>query len=198
MKGSGFIRQFVFVFFICSVTTPAASEEMDAGMKEMMAKWMAYATPNENHKILGVMVGEWNHKGKWWMEPNGKTETFEGNNETKWIMGGKFIQHSTHGLFQGQPFEGMGITGYDNMIKKYQTIWLDNMGTGIIQGEGRYDAAKKELTDRGRFTDPVEGSKQYRGVIRFIDDDHYQYEMHTAGADGNEFLAMQIEYTRKK
>ena len=36
----------------------------------------------------------------------------------------------------GQPFTGIGVTGYDNHAKKYLSTWIDSMGTGIFSMEG--------------------------------------------------------------
>lgn len=96
----------------------------------------------------------------------------------------------------GQPFEGMGFTGCDNVIQTYQTIWMDNMGTGMMLGEGTYDPGKQTLTDQGYFTDPMIGHRDYRGVLTFIDDDHYRYELYVPDKNGKEFRMMEIAYTR--
>ena len=198
MRISDFIPYCVFVFFL-SAAAVVNGEEMDAKAKEMMAKWQTYATPGANHKVLDALVGQWTHAGQWWTDPNAEPETFAGSSEVKWIMGGRFLQHFAKGPGQaGQPFEGMGIVGYDNIKKKYQSLWIDNMGTGMMQGEGTYDAEKKELNDRGSLTDPIGGSTTYRGVYRFIDANHYKYEMFTVAPDGKESLSMTIDYTRKK
>ena len=111
-------------------------------------------------------------------------------------MGGRYLQHAAKGMSMGQPFEGMGITGFDNGRQTYQTIWMDNMGTGMMIGEGSYDPSKKTLTDHGRFTDPMIGQRSYRGVITLIDDDHHSYEMYVADENSIEFRMMEILYTR--
>ena len=39
----------------------------------------------------------------------------------------------------GMSFEGMGVTGYDNLKGKYDTIWMDNMASGMMHGTGSFD-----------------------------------------------------------
>ncbi len=177
-----------------SVRQNASVQDHDA----MMEKWKEYATPNENHKVLGTLVGDWNNTVKSWMSPDGKPEISKGTSEIDWIMGGRFIEQAVEGTFMGQPFEGMGIMGYDNEKKQYQSVWIDNMGTGIMTGSGNYDPKTKTLTDQGTFSCPAEGQKSYRGVTKIIDKDNFTYEMYMAGPDGKEFRAMEIVYTRKK
>jgi hypothetical protein len=177
-----------------SVKQKASEHEHDA----MMEKWKEYSTPNENHKVLGALVGDWDYTIKWWMSPEAKPEVSKGTSEVEWIMGGRFIQHEVEGTSMGQPFEGMGVMGYDNEKRQYQSVWIDNMGTGVMRGSGSYDSTTKTLTDEGTFSCPAEGEKSYRGVTKFIDQDNFTYEWYMAGPDGKEFRAMEIVYARKK
>lgn len=172
------------------------SQSMDAASQAMMESWQAYAAPNDNHQVLDPLVGTWSQVVKWWMSPDSQPETSKGTTETKWVMGGRYLQHMATGTSMGQPFEGMGFTGFDNGRQTYQTIWMDNMGTGMMIGEGTYDPGKKTLTDRGRFTDPMIGQQSYRGVVTFIDDGHHSYEIYVADENGKEFRMMEIMYTR--
>ena len=171
-------------------------QSMDAAAQAMMDAWQAYASPNDNHKVLDPLVGKWSQVVKWWMTPDSQPETSEGTTETQWVMGGRYLQHSAKGMAMGQPFEGMGFTGFDNGKQAYQTLWMDNMGTGMMIGEGTYDPDKKTITDHGRFTDPMIGQRNYRGVTTLIDKDHYRYEMYGADQNGKEFRMMEILYTR--
>jgi hypothetical protein len=171
-------------------------QSTDAPTQAMIAEWHTYALPNDNHKILDPLVGTWSHVAKWWMSPDSQPETSQGTNETTWEMGRRFLVKVVKATSMGQPFEGMGLTGFDNGKQTYQTIWMDNMGTGMMIGEGTYDPGTKTLTDHGRFTDPFIGQRSYRGVMTLIDDDHHSYEMFVADKDGEEFRMMEILYTR--
>ncbi len=50
------------------------------------------------------------------------------------------MQEDFSGEFMGKPFHGIGITGYDNLKKKYVGSWIDDMGTGLFISEGDADA----------------------------------------------------------
>ncbi len=171
--------------------------EMDAQAQAMMEKWKQFATPNENHKVLNALVGQWDHVVKWWMDPTAPPEVSKGTSDIQWIMGGRYIQHSVKGTSMGQPFEGMSIIGFDNGKKKYQLLWIDNMGTGFMNGESTFDAGKNEFHETGRFTDPMVGETKYRAVLKLIDKDHYSYEMFTNNMKGKEYRLGEIQYTRK-
>ncbi len=174
-------------------------EVADPQQAAMMKKWEAYATPNENHEVLGQMVGEWEHEIKWWMSPDQDPDVSTGQSRISWILGQRFIQHDVDGKSMGMPFTGMGITGYDNGKQVYNSIWLDSMSTGMMKGKGQYNSDMNTLTEEGIFTCPLEGQKSFRAVTTFIDDDHFRYEMFTnAMGTSDEYRSMEISYTRKK
>jgi hypothetical protein len=172
------------------------SEKSDES-NEVMAKWQAYSTPNENHRVLDVFVGSWDYTVKWWLQAGSEPETSTGVSNIKWILGGRFLQHSVVGNSKERPFEGMGIIGFDNSKNQYVAFWMDTMATGVMTADGKYDSNKKTLTENGTFMDPVSGKKSFKGITTIISNDKYKYEMYTSGTDGKEFLNLEIIYTRK-
>ena len=173
------------------------SDHMDPAMVEMMQKWQNYSTPNDNHKVLNKLVGSWTYTSKMWQAPNTPAEESSGTTESQWIMGGRFLQQDVTGAYMGQPFHGMSLMGYNNIKQKYTSIWLDDMSTGIMVGEGTFDQASNTINDEGDFTCPmVNGERPYRTVTTFIDEDHFKYEMYMTDAEGTEFKGMEIMYTR--
>lgn len=180
-------------------TEPAKGDAMDKMHQEMMAKWKEYATPGEGHKALEPLVGNWDYTVTWWETPDSQPQKSTGTSEVKWIMGGRFLEQTAKGMSMGQEFHGMGIMGYDNMEKEYTGVWIDNMGTGMMESTGSYDPSTKSFTEKGTFSCPQEGGeKSYRGVTTLVSADNYTYEMYVTGKDGKESRVMEIVYTRKK
>lgn len=173
-------------------------EDMEKIKAEYMAKWQAYATPGEGHKVLEQFVGNWDYSLKYWSAPNTPPEESTGTNDVKWILGNRFLEMDVSGTAMGQPFQGMGIIGYDNAKKEYVNTWLDNMGTGMMTSTGTYNAEEKTLTEIGSYTDPITGKQKFKGVTKFINPDSFSFEMYTYAPDGSEFRNMEIIYTRKK
>ena len=173
-------------------------EEMDKKKAEAMAKWQEYAMPGEGHKVMEQLVGNWDYSLKYWTSPNAPPEESTGTNDVKWIMGKRFLEMNVKGTSMGQPFEGMGIIGFDNVKRQYVNTWIDTMGTGIMNATGSYDAETKTITEKGEFTDPVDGVLSYRGVTKFINDNHFNYEMYISSPGGEEFHVMEINYSRRK
>lgn len=184
----------------------AAAEEKKAAPKagppdqEAMTKaWQAYATPGEPHKLLAKSEGTWIAKTKSWMAPGQPPEETEGVTESKMVLGGRFLEEHFEGKMMGQPFSGIGITGYDNHKKKFEGFWVDSVGTGMMIMSGSLDKTGKKMTSQGKMDDILTGKPiRLRSVMTFVDDDHHTFEMWMTGADGKSFKNLEIAYTRKK
>lgn len=155
-------------------------------------------TPGPEHQRLAALAGSWTGTVKMWLEP-GKPPLEEAcTAERKLIMGGRFLHEEVKSRFMGQPFAGLGLTGYDNLKKKYTSIWVDNMGTGISTAEGTGDAGGKVLTFIREETDPASGKKfKNKDVIRILGDDKNSMESFRLAPDGKEMKVMEITLTRK-
>ena len=178
---------------------PAADQQQGkAGMtEEMMAKWKEYATPNENHKILDQLIGDWEYSIKSWMSPDAQPEESTGTAQAKWIMDGRFVEQTVQGMHMGEPFHGQEVTGFDNATKEYVSTWLDSMGTGMMIAKGSYDSGTKTLTESGDFMCPLRGQMKFRWETKVIDQDNYIFECYTNDQSGQEYKSMEITYKRK-
>ena len=112
------------------------------------------------------------------------------------ILGGRYQQANITGSFGGMPFEAMSLIGYDNMKKVFISSWIDNMGTGILNSEGPYDAATNTITLIGTQVDPMSGKEmKMRETIRMTDNNTMVMEMYTT-TDGKEMKSMEIKLKR--
>jgi hypothetical protein len=205
------IRNVVFaaalVAVTAGVTTTVVSQEgkeppmpeMTPEQQAMMEKWMAYATPGEQHAILAKKVGKWNIVVKMWEAPDQTPGESTGSSEFKMAMDGRYLMDHTKGDTPMGPFEGIGCTGFDNLKQKYVTTWIDSMSTGIMYAEGTFDAAAKTFTFHGEMPDPMAGKYvKVRSTEKWIDDNQWVMASFTKGKDGKEFKGMEITYTRAK
>lgn len=173
----------------------------DAKMAEMMKKMKEAGTPGAPHKMLADMAGDWSYTSKHWMAPDAKPEEGKGTSHLKMIMGGRWLQHETKTMMMGMPYEGMGLTGYDNVKKTYETTWVDNMGTSLMKGEGSFDTASKTIKDSGTYSCPItEKERSYRAEWKLIDKNNMVYSMYGTGMDpkGPEFKTMELTFKRVK
>ncbi len=98
-----------------------------------MAKMMAdFAKMTPQHERFKKTVGRWKAESKeYWTDPE-QPELSTGSATFKLLMGGRYLQQRYRGEYEGEKFEGLGITGYDKIKKKYVSLWIDNMGTGFM------------------------------------------------------------------
>jgi hypothetical protein len=167
--------------------------------EEMMARWMEYSTPSEAHKVLNSKVGRWNLNVTMYMAPGAPGEKSTGTSDVKWVMDGRYLQDDTNGSSMGQPFSGHGLTGYDNLTHTYTGVWIDNMGTGILKSEGTYDPKTRTFHWKGQHPDFVHGTYvESRAVETCVDNDHWNVQMYAPDASGEEYLMLNLEYTRAR
>jgi hypothetical protein len=178
----------------------AAPPQMSAEQKAAMEAWQKASTPNEKHQqLIAEFAGTWDTKMTSWMDPSAKPMTETGKSVNTAVLGGRQLRMDYTGMFMGQPFEGVGYSGYDNVTGKYFSTWSDNMSTGLFVSHGDYDPASKSYTYSAQMPDPMHGGAlvPIREVVRIVDADHVNFEMYET-RDGKERKSMQIEYVRAK
>jgi Protein of unknown function (DUF1579) len=157
------------------------------------------AEPGPEHKRLEAMAGSWDFTMKFWMEPGKPPTDAKGTAERKMVLGGRFLHEEVKSEMFGKPFTGVGVTGYDNVQKKYVSTWIDSMSTGISSAVGTADASGKVLTFTREDVDPVSKEKtKGRDVINLDSADKHTMEMYKVLPDGKEFKVMELTFTRSK
>lgn len=166
---------------------------MDPAMMEAMMK---AGTPADGQKALNAFAGTWKATSKFWMAPGTDPMVMEGTSETKWVMGGRYLEQRFTGDFMGMPYEGLGYTGYDNVKKQYWSTWMDNMSTSMMTSNGSVNGST--WTYKGAMTDPMTGKDSMVDTKLVVTDaDHHVMEMWGPGPDGKNFKTMEIAYARK-
>jgi hypothetical protein len=195
-------RLFVLAAVALSVTTAAfaadAPKTPSAEQQAMMEKMTKAAMPGPQHEMLKKLAGDWNATVTLQMDP-AQPPTVEQSTSTVTVVMDRYCQEVVSGQMMGQPFSGMGLTGYDNVIGKYVSTWVDNMGTGIMTSTGTADASGKVITWTSTMSDPITGKPTKERMVTTIkDDDHHTLEMYgTPPGQKKEMKTMTIEYTRK-
>ncbi len=167
--------------------------------EEVQKIWMDYATPGERHEKLSEMSGTWNEIIKMWMKPGIEPIVSKAVCNVEMIFEGRYQQSRHKGDFNGMPFEGIGMTGYDNADGSYYSTWIDNMGTGIMFSKGTYDEKTGNITFYGEQMDAVSKKMmKIREVIRRSDNGDFIMEMYTTPFGGKEFQSMEITMVKIK
>ncbi|MEP6632753.1 MAG: DUF1579 domain-containing protein [Luteimonas sp.] len=174
--------------------------QMSAEMQAMMQAMEKAGTPGMQHKQLAEQfAGTWTTKQTLWMDPSSQPTVETGKAVNTPVLGGRQLRMDFTGQAMGQPFEGVGYTGYDNMSGKYIGTWTDTMSTGVMMSAGDYDAASKTYTYHGDMPDMTKPGAMVpvRSTVHVVDADHHVMEWFEP-RDGKEVKTMMIEYTRAK
>ena len=198
------VRSSLGCAFVLALLMPAwAAAQAPSGQKPdekaMMDAWMKYAVPGEPHKKLASSVGTWDVAVTTWMAPGAPPTKATATSEVRSVLGGRYLEERFSGNMMGQPFEGIGYTGYDNYKKQYVATWMDSMSTAIMVMTGTPGASANTITFTGTMDDVMTGKPtQHRSVFTHTDADHHTHEMYGTGPDGKEFKSLELRYTRRK
>ncbi|HEY3245893.1 MAG TPA: DUF1579 domain-containing protein [Phycisphaerae bacterium] len=166
-------------------------------MAKMKAMYIEAAKPVKEHEVLKQLEGRWKSEAKAYWEDPQHPEITSGTVENRLILGGRFLLSDQQGTAMGMPFEGHWMIGFDKQKKKYVTVWVDNMGTGLFPADGTADADGKVLTFTGSWPDPVMPmTHDTRMVTTIVSPSKYTFEMYEKGPDGKEMKVMEVTYTK--
>ncbi len=179
----------LFIFSFSFLSLAQTEEEMKA--------WQEYMTPGKMHEWMAKSVGDWTFESKMWMMPDTDPQVSTGTMTSEMILGGRYMKQTHKGEMMGMPFEGINIFAYDNAKQMFVSSWIDNMGTGIMTCEGKYDEANKTINMAGSYFDPeTKADKKFREVIKILGDKQQMFEMYIMAGD-KEMKNMEIMMTKK-
>lgn len=187
-------------------TPPAGAPAMPPGMPEMTPQQMQDMQACEEagktgpmHQWLAKQAGTWSGKNKFWMSPDqpAPMESTCVYTVTP-VMGGRFIKSECTGDMMGTPFEGLAFTGFDNVSQKFVGTWIDNCGTGIMNGTGDLSSDQKTLNFNYTMNCPVQKKPvAMREVVKYPNDKTMVMEMWcTDPHSKKEYKCMQIDFTK--
>jgi hypothetical protein len=194
MKQKLFSTVVLLITFILMQSINIFAQDQAAAQKAMAD----YMTPGKMQNMLAKNVGDWKTQIKIWMQPGAEPVISEGTSHSEMLLGGRYLQTTHAATFMGMPMNGIGIDAFDNGRQVFVSVWIDNMGTGVLTLEGKYDEPSKSLFLSGKMFDPVSGKElKVREVVKFVDENRQTMEMY-AEIEGKEFKSMEIEMNRVK
>jgi len=191
------ILTMAFLLTVALTAFGAAAQEDASDQQAGMEAWMAAATPGPFHEFLAQKEGSWNIAGKMWMAPDAPPMDSQSTGQAEMILGGRYLQETMEGENMGMPFEGMGVTGYDNSTGMVTSVWYDNMGTATTVLMGPYEEPGTPMELFGDMLDPVTGQQMtVRTLSTFISHDESLFEYFATPPGGDEVKVMELRYTR--
>ncbi len=196
-----FTRFFAAVLLAAVPAVAAADDPSDSKPpmspeeQAMMAAWEKAMTPGAQHQWLASMAGNWEFTGTFWMTPGAPPTVSTGTAVRSMMLGGRVMVEKVESTMMEMPFEGQGMTGFDNVSGEWWSTWNDNMGTGVMVSTGKCADHKCELW--GSYNDAMSGKKSVRMTSEHGADSE-THRMFDKGPDGAEWKTMELVYTRKK
>ena len=173
---------------------PAITPEQQKAFEE----YLQTQEPGAKHQQLEPLIGRFDAHVLHFMGPDQPPMESSGTVDNTWALGGRFVLTQFHGEVMGQPFEGLGLLGYDNGKQKYVGNWADSLATGLwptATGDSNDDGSA--ITMSRVMTDEMTGQLiKVRDVTTIVDHDHITYEMFITRPGTEESKALEAHYTR--
>ncbi|HZW08375.1 MAG TPA: DUF1579 domain-containing protein [Phycisphaerales bacterium] len=157
------------------------------------------AEPQEQHRWLQRLVGEWAYEHEACMAPGEPAQKFTGV-ETVRSIGGLWTVGESRGEMPGGGAAVMIMTlGFDPARGRFVGTFLGSMMTHLWLYEGTLDGAGRTLTleTEGPNFGPGGGTAPYKDVIEFKSDDHRTLTSIMRQPDGSWQTFMTAHYRRK-
>lgn len=176
---------------------PKAPAKPDAPASDpMMEAMIAQGRPGPEHAWMAFMVGSWDVSAKMWMGP-GEPETSSARMESYWIMGRRFVRSEYTGELAGRPYRGEATFGFSNPASRYESSWVDSIGSAISQSSGTRDG--DVVTLKGIEVNPMMGGEiPFRHVYTKKSDDEWVMESYWTMPGMGEMKGMELVYTRAR
>lgn len=193
------IAQFASVSIIAAVAFAAGRAGLNAGTSavaqpeipdDVMEAMMTAMAPGEHHTVLEQLVGTWEGWVRFRMEPGQPwSENMPGTVKREMVLGGRFVKEivsSPEG--PAGPFEGIGYVGYNNLEKRFESVWMENAQTAMFDGHGYYDPDAKKMTFMHEQRNFMTGAMEIAiGEMDISNPDRHVYKGWMIGADGKKF-----------
>lgn len=165
-----------------------------------MQACMDAGTPGKMHEWLAKGAGVWHGKQTMWMAPGAEALKSDCTSTITPMMDGRYFKCEMAGEIPGMgPFNGFGLSGFDNVSQKFVGSWIDNHSTGIMTGTGELSSDQKTLTWTYAYNCPITKKPTVmREVDTFTGKDTMTMEMFgIEPKSGKEFKMIHIDFKKK-
>ena len=151
------------------------------------------------HQKLAPFIGEWNVTMRMWTDPSQAPAEMKATAESKWILGGRFVQETFRGECpEGKSFEAIGFLGYDAAQKKFSTVRVCGFCGKTMTSLATADASGRKFECATEECCPLSGEKvKGRDEIVVETNDRIVTNIYKT-MNGKEFKAMEVVATRRK
>lgn len=177
------------VLFLAVFTTPAT-----CGESATSPPLTAHAA-SEERGHLAALAGTWNVKQSLWLKHGEPPQVDSGTAEFILELGGRALRQDLR-VDSSTPFQGVGITGYDNVTRTWFTSWTDVGYTDLMLLRGVRDEGASTWRFSGTMHDVDGATIPTREELTLLDKDHLIARYYET-KQGREALVVQLEYSRR-
>ena len=147
-------------------------------------------------ELKSALVGEWlGTKQLYFSPPPAPAISSPSKLSVTPVAGGSFLQFNYDWTYEGETQTGVLLFGFDEE-NAASAAWIDSfhMSSKIMFSTGT--AADGAVDLRGTYAAPPGPDWGWRTAIRSVSANELQIVMHNVSPEGQEDLAVQIDYTR--
>lgn len=157
--------------------------------------------PGPNHTRLDPLAGRWRVSGRVLADPDGSladdAAPLVAMCEATWILGGRFLESRYVGACLDEPFEGLGLTGFDEHRRRYVSTWVSSTDTELAVHDGEWDDARAALVMTGLMHDPRGGGRvRTTEVTRILGNREQRFEKRLHTREGEEIVIAELVFER--
>jgi hypothetical protein len=195
---------------LTSAQSPDSQRGTPSAGQQAVPAWVQRGTPGEGHAALAPLIGSWHVEQSIYAtmgrSPDLPPIVSRDIRTTRvWIADGQYIEDTTEGTVEEQPYWRRGWLGYSNIDRRYEwvtvaprvpmMVYLGKPGSGgqmPIEVTGVF-------TDQGVVSEATVGKPiGQRTVISIDGNDRHVFELYFTPPGGKEQLALRSVYTRIK
>jgi hypothetical protein len=155
--------------------------------------------PGEGQKRLEPMIGTFSVRIRIWVDPSKPPIESQATSVNGWVLGHRYIQSMLSGHTLGEPFNGIGYIGYDNVGKTYQVAWMDDASTAMTLYQGAFAGAGKTVKLKATVSNAVTGKPTPVEMrMTLAENGDHVTELWGQGSGGKMFKMMELQNTRTK
>lgn len=156
------------------------------------------AEPQDQHRWLEQLVGEWTYESECFMGPDQPPSLFKGVEVIR-SLGGLWILGESEGAMPGEGIMKSIITlGYDPTADRFVGTFIASVMTHLWVYSGSLDPEGRVLTLEAEGPDfTAQKMAKYQDAIEIVSDDHHILSSQTLQEDGTWLRFMTAHYRRK-
>jgi hypothetical protein len=207
-------RSMMVAVATCTLALPAFAQRPGYAQlasppgQQAVPAWVQRGIPSAGHAALVPLVGSWRVQqsvyGTMGRSPDLPPIVSQDIRTTRvWVADGQYIEDTTEGTMEGQPYWRRGWLGYSNIDRRYEWVTIGPRVPMMIYLGKPGSGEQMPIEVTGVFTDQGVVSEQtvgkpigQRTVIRIESHERHIFELYFTPPGGKEQLALRSVYTR--